>query len=193
MNNISATEAVIWFETSEPVISTLSINNKVMKDAAPVTHHEFNVSGLTFRTKYDYTVKVASHSQTYHITTALNAGSRKPFVFAYTSDSRHATGSGERMIFGAIAYIMKKMAALYDNVAMIVLNSDYWYAPTLSRNSYTIGGLHGYLMDNQMDWLRKIMQEFEQNPSIDRIIRYKAHTCFPKWRTQWRRHVVQQK
>ena len=193
VNNISATEAVIWYETSEPVISTLSINNKIMEDAAPVAHHEFKVSGLKPGTKYDYTVKVASLSQTYHITTAPKAGSRKPFVFAYTSDSRHATGSGERMIYGANAYIMKKMAALYDNVAMIVLNSDYWYAPTLSRNSYTIGGLHGYLMDNQMDWLRKIMQEFEQNPSIDRIIRYKAHTCFPKWRTQWRRHVVQQK
>ena len=303
VNNISATEAVIWYETSEPVISALSINNKVMKDAAPVTHHEFNVSGLTPGTKYDYTVKVASLSQTYHITTAPKAGSRKPFIFAYTSDSRHATGSGERMIYGANAYIMKKMAALsyqqgtafvqftgdmingylsnkeeqlvqytnwkksiepfwhympfyvgqgnhealgyvfkdkdgaqkafidkfpydtqsaesafrdafvnpengplsednnqydpnpdkvdfpsyienvfhytYDNVAMIVLNSDYWYAPTLNRNSSTSGGLHGYLMDNQMDWLRKIIKGFEEDPSIDHIFVTQHTPVFP--------------
>jgi len=303
VNNISATEAVIWFETSEPVISTLAINNKIIEDAAPVTHHEFKVSGLTPGTKYDYTVKVASLSQTYHITTAPKAGSRKPFVFAYTSDSRHASGSGERMIYGANAYIMKKMTALsyqqgaafvqftgdmingylsnkeeqlvqytnwkksiepfwhympfyigqgnhealgfifkdkdgvqkafidkfpydtqsaesafrdafvnpengplsednnqydpnpneadfpsykenvfhytYDNVAMIVLNSDYWYAPTLSRNSSTSGGLHGYLMDNQMDWLRKIIQEFEQNPAIDHIFVTQHTPVFP--------------
>jgi chitodextrinase len=303
VNNISATEAVIWFETSEPVISTLAINNKILKDAAPVTHHEFNVSGVTPGTKYDYTVKVASLSQTYHITTAPKAGSRKPFVFAYTSDSRHATGSGERMIYGANAYIMKKMAALsyqqgaafvqftgdmingylsnkeeqlvqytnwkksiepfwhympfyigqgnhealgyifkdeagaqkafidkfpydtqsaesafrdafvnpengplsednnqydpnpneadfpsykenvfhytYDNVAMIVLNSDYWYAPTLSRNSSTSGGLHGYLMDNQMDWLRKTIKGFEQDPNIDHIFVTQHTPVFP--------------
>lgn len=303
VNNISATEAVIWFETSEPVVSTLSINNKVIKDAVPETHHEFKVSGLTPGTKYDYTVKVASLSQTYHITTAPKAGSRKPFIFAYTSDSRHATGSGERMIYGANAYIMKKMAALsyqqdaafvqftgdmingylsnkeeqlvqytnwkksiepfwhympfyigqgnhealgyifkdkdgvqkafidkfpydtqsaesafrdafvnpengplsednnqydpnpnevdfpsykenvfhytYDNVAMIVLNSDYWYAPTLSRNTSTSGGLHGYLMDNQMDWLRKIIQEFEQDPNIDHIFVTQHTPVFP--------------
>ena len=303
VNNISATEAVIWFETSEPVISTLAINNKIIEDAAPVTHHEFKVSGLTPGTKYDYTVKVASLSQTYHITTAPKAGSRKPFVFAYTSDSRHASGSGERMIYGANAYIMKKMTALsyqqgaafvqftgdmingylsnkeeqlvqytnwkksiepfwhympfyigqgnhealgfifkdkdgvqkafidkfpydtqsaesafreafvnpengplsednnqydpnpneadfpsykenvfhytYDNVAMIVLNSDYWYAPTLSRNSSTSGGLHGYLMDNQMDWLRKIIQAFEQNPAIDHIFVTQHTPVFP--------------
>ncbi|HAQ18899.1 MAG TPA: hypothetical protein DCR40_06640 [Prolixibacteraceae bacterium] len=303
VNNISATEAVIWFETSEPVISTLSINNKVMEDAAPETHHEFKVSGLTPGTKYDYTVKVASLSQTYHITTAPKAGSRKPFIFAYTSDSRHATGSGERMIYGANAYIMKKMAALsyqqgaafvqftgdmingylsnkeeqlvqytnwkksiepfwhympfyigqgnhealgyifkdkdgvqkafidkfpydtqsaesafrdafvnpengplsednnqydpnpnevdfpsykenvfhytYDNVAMIVLNSDYWYAPSLNRNSSTSGGLHGYLMDNQLEWLHKIIKGFEQDASIDHIFVTQHTPVFP--------------
>lgn len=303
VNNITDTEAVIWYETSEPTISSLFINNKVMTDASPVNHHEFKISNLKPGTRYNYTVKVASLSQTYHITTTTKAGSRKPFVFAYTSDSRHATGSGERMIYGANAYIMKKMAALsyhhgaafvqftgdmingylankeeqmlqytnwkkaiepfwhympfnigmgnhealgyvfkdkdgaqkafidkfpydtqsaesafkeafvnpengpsgednneydptsnqrdfpsykenvfhytYDNVAMVVLNSNYWYAPTLSRESATSGGLHGYLMDNQMAWLRNIIKELEQNPAIDHIFLTQHTPVFP--------------
>jgi hypothetical protein len=67
----------------------------------------------------------------------------------------------------------------YDNVAMIVLNSDYWYAPTLSRNSSTSGGLHGYLMDNQMDWLRKIIKGFEQDATIDHIFVTQHTPVFP--------------
>ena len=303
VNNVSDTEAVIWYETSEPIISSLSINDKVMKDESPMTHHEFKINSLKPGTKYNYTVKVASLSQTYHITTAPKAGSRKPFVFAYTSDSRHATGSGERMIYGANAYIMKKMAALsyqqgaafvqftgdmingylsnkeeqllqytnwkksiepfwhyipfyaaqgnhealgyifkdskgvqkafidkfpydthsaeramqeafvnpengpssedgnqydpnpnqvdfpsykenvfyyvYDNVAMVVLNSDYWYAPSLSKEMSTSGGLHGYLMDNQLVWLRKTIQELESNPAIDHIFLTQHTPLFP--------------
>lgn len=303
VNHITDTETVIWYETSQPVISTLSINDKVMQDTSSATHHEFKIGGLKPGTRYDYTVKVASLSQTYHITTVPKSGSRKPFVFAYTSDSRHATGSGERMIYGANAYIMKKMGALayqqgaafvqftgdmingylsnkeeqlvqytnwkksiepfwhympfyvgqgnhealgyifkdrdgaqkgfidkfpydtqsaesafqdafvnpengplsedhnqydpnpnqvdfpsykenvfhytYDNVAMIVLNSDYWYAPTLSRENGTSGGLHGYLMDNQMAWLRKIITELEQNKSIDHIFVTQHTPIFP--------------
>jgi predicted MPP superfamily phosphohydrolase len=42
----------------------------------------------------------------------------------------------------------------YDNVAMIVLNSNYWYAPSLSDGMQGAGGnLHGYVMDNQLKWL----------------------------------------
>ena len=303
VNNLSDTKAVIWFETTEPTISTLTINGKTFKDATPGTHHEFSISGLKPGTKYPYTVKVASLSQSYHITTAPAAGSRKPFMFAYTSDSRQATGSGERMIYGANAYIMKKMAALsyqqgarfvqftgdmisgylsnkedqmvqysnwkksieafwhympfnvgmgnhealgyvfrdtnrvqkafvdkfpfetqsaesafreafvnpgngpisednnpydpdpvhadfpsytenvfyytYDNVAMIVLNSDYWFAPSVSRDSTTGGGLHGYLMDNQVAWLRKTIKELEQNKAIDHIFLTQHTPVFP--------------
>jgi hypothetical protein len=302
VNNISDTKATIWYETSEPVISLLTINGKVMEDSVPVSHHEFRISGLKPGTRYDYTVKVASLSQTYHLTTAPKSGSRKPFLFAYTSDSRHATGSGERMIYGANAYIMKKMAALsyqqgakfvqftgdmingylsnkeeqlvqytnwkksiepfwhympfnvgqgnhealgyifkdtsrvqrgfidkfpyashsaesafatafvnpengplsedgnkydptgevdfpsytenvfyyiYDNVAMIVLNSDYWYAPSLSRDHSTGGGLHGYIMDNQLNWLRNVIKELEQNTAIDHIFLTQHTPVFP--------------
>ena len=293
VNNITDTSAIIWFETSNPIKASVSINNKNIEDIEPVIHHEFKINDLNPSNRYVYTVKVGSVSQTYHLTTATKTGSRMPFVFAYTSDSRHARGSGERMIYGANAYIMKKMAALsyqkdvafvqftgdmingyltnkedqllqyynwkksietfwhyipfyvgmgnhealgyvfrdvenksmafvdgfpytdqsaesvfasafvnpkngpvsedgnqydpnlsqvdfpsykenvfyyiYDNVAMVVLNSDYWYAPTLSRETSTSGGLHGYIMDNQMIWLGNTIKKLENNASIDHI------------------------
>ena len=37
----------------------------------------------------------------------------------------------------------------YGNMAMIVLNSNYWYSPALSKDTSTSGNLHGYIMDNQ--------------------------------------------
>jgi hypothetical protein len=62
---------------------------------------------------------------------------------------------------------------------MIVLNSDYWYAPSLGHENSTSGGLHGYLMDNQIMWLRKIIRELEQNPSIDHIFVTQHTPVFP--------------
>lgn len=57
----------------------------------------------------------------------------------------------------------------YDNVAMVVLNSDYWYAPTVWRYPETGGNLHGYLMDNQLKWLRGTLATLEQDQNIDHV------------------------
>jgi hypothetical protein len=57
----------------------------------------------------------------------------------------------------------------YDNVAMIVLNSDYWYAPSLREDTTSDGNLHGYLMDNQMKWLSKTLQMLEKDGNIDHV------------------------
>jgi hypothetical protein len=303
ISNVTDTSAVIWYGTSMPVVSSLSVNQEILEDQNPVMHHEFVITGLSPSKKYDYTIKVASHTQTYHFTTAPKQGSRKPFIFAYTSDSRHATGSGERMIYGTNAYIMKKMAALsyqqgaafiqftgdmingylntreeqllqyynwkkslepfwhympvytglgnhealgyifkdekglqkvfidkfpyetqsaesvfgeafvnpdngpagedgspydpdpgqvdfpsykenvyyytYGNVAIIVLNSDYWFAPTISRESTSGGGLHGYLMDNQIAWLHSTVKNLENNRLIDHIFVTQHTPVFP--------------
>ena len=304
VSNITDKEAVIWFNTTQPCISHIEVkgNTTYTKDN-PVTHHEVKITGLMPGKKYEYTVKTGNHTQTYHFTTVPKSGSRKPFVFAYASDSRSATGGGERNIYGANVYIMKKLAALawqqkaafvqftgdmingylpnkeemqvqysnwkkgiesfwhympfyvgqgnhealgyifrdsagaqkafidkfpyeihsaekamqdafvnpengpdsedgnkydtnlsqadfpsykenvfyytYDNVAMIVLNSDYWYAPTVSRDTTTGGGLHGYLMDNQLDWLKKTIAQLEKNPAIDHIFLTQHTPVFP--------------
>jgi len=57
----------------------------------------------------------------------------------------------------------------YDNVAMICLNSNYWYAPTKSMIPVTGGNPHGYLMDNQLDWLAGTVASLEEDDDIDHV------------------------
>ncbi len=57
----------------------------------------------------------------------------------------------------------------YDNVAMIVLNSDYWFAPSIATVPITSGGVHGYIMDKQMEWLDETVTAFEIDENIDHI------------------------
>ncbi len=59
---------------------------------------------------------------------------------------------------------------VYDNVAMIVLNADYWYSYTLGDCPATSGNPHGYIMDNQLAWLRKRLEALEGDSAIDHIL-----------------------
>ncbi|WP_340063612.1 hypothetical protein [Ascidiimonas aurantiaca] len=302
VNMLTHTGVTIWFNTTLPVPVELRINGETIE--SPVgTHHEITVSGLAPDTKYEYSVSYGGFTQQYYVKTAPKPGSRIPFVFAYTSDSRHASGGGERKIYGANAYIMKKIAAVayahdaafmqfsgdlingyletnaetqlqytnwkkavepfwhyipfqvgmgnhealgyifrdstgrskafvdkfpfstesaemafaeafvnpvstltsedgsmydpsshtidfpsyaenvyqyrYDNVAVVVLNSDYWYAPSLSRNTATSGGLHGYIMDNQLKWLEKTITSLEKDRTIDHVFVTQHTPVFP--------------
>lgn len=303
VNKIMPDEATVWCNTTLPVGASLEVNGKVYESDGKVTYHEWRVTGLNPNTKYDYTVRYGKLSQQYHFKTAPEKGSRSPFVFGYSSDSRHATGGGERRIYGANAYIMKKIAALayhenaafvqftgdmingylsnreeqevqytnwkksiepfwhympfnagmgnhealnyifreeenrsvasidrfpydthsaeavfagafvnpvngpsgedgnrydpnpdgtdfpsydenvfyytYGNVAMIVLNSDYWFAPSLRRETGTSGGLHGYLMDNQLAWLEETVSMLENDRDIDHIFVTHHTPAFP--------------
>lgn len=65
----------------------------------------------------------------------------------------------------------------YDNVAVIVLNSDYWYAPSLKYHTHPSGNLHGYIMDNQLEWFRETLVELEENKSVDHVF-VTQHTPF---------------
>nr|WP_299342667.1 hypothetical protein [Allomuricauda sp.] len=302
INMLTDTSATIWFNTTLPVAVGLQINGKTIESPSG-THHEIAVDGLTPDTKYEYSVTYDGFTQQYHLKTAPKPGSKTPFVFAYTSDSRHASGGGERKIYGANAYIMKKIAAVayangaafmqfsgdlingylgtnaetqvqytnwkkavepfwhympfqvgmgnhealghifkdstgrtrgfvdkfpfptesaemafaeafvnpvstlksedgskydpssqttdfpsyaenvfhyrYDNVAVVVLNSDYWYAPSLRSNTATSGGLHGYIMDNQLEWLEKTITSLEDDVTIDHIFVTQHTPAFP--------------
>lgn len=285
--------AVIWCNTTAPVKVALIVDGQTYESDASQTHHVFRLSGLRPDTEYDYTVRYGPFSQQYSFRTAPAKGSQTPFVFGYTSDSRHAYGGGERSIYGANAYIMKKIAALayrenasfvqftgdmvngylshkeeihlqytnwkraiepfwhympfctgmgnheilgpqfkvpglkyevqvdgfpyathsaeaafaeafvnplngpgpeggdfpsydenvyyytYGNVAVIVLNSDYWYATMLKDNPQTSGGLHGYLMDKQLEWLRQVIAILEADPGIDHIFTTQHTPVFP--------------
>ncbi|MBT4728676.1 MAG: hypothetical protein HOB88_09595, partial [Bacteroidetes bacterium] len=68
---------------------------------------------------------------------------------------------------------------VYDNIAMIVLNSDYWYAPSLYYNILTSGNLHGYIMDNQLNWLKQTLKKFESDKNIDHIFITQHTPAFP--------------
>ena len=304
INKLTDTSVTIWFETSKSLRASVTLSNgKTLESVKKRTHHEFNITGLDPDTKYDYTVRYGEMTQSYHFKTAHAKGERKPFVFAYTSDSRKAHGGGERNLYGTNAYILKKMAALayregaefvqftgdmvngylnskdeimvqylnwkrtvesfwhyipfnvgignhevvghifydkegkyqafidgfpfdsfsaeaafkdafvnpengpvsednnkydpklkrtdfpsykestyyytYDNVAIVVLNSDYWYAPTLNKDNGTSGGLHGYIMDNQLEWLKNTIAELEKDQNIDHIFVTQHTPAFP--------------
>lgn len=67
----------------------------------------------------------------------------------------------------------------YDNVCMIVLNTDYWFSPSQGKDSQFSGNLHGYIMDQQMRWLEQVLNKMEQDPNID-LVFATAHTpLFP--------------
>ncbi|MEO0585553.1 MAG: hypothetical protein AAF135_25305, partial [Bacteroidota bacterium] len=66
---------------------------------------------------------------------------------------------------------------IYDNVAVVVMNSDYWYAPSTGRIPVTSGGMHGYIMDQQFAWLEKTILALESNEAIDHIF-ITQHTPF---------------
>lgn len=54
----------------------------------------------------------------------------------------------------------------YGNIAMIVLNTEYWE----SKDPKVTGGCpEGYIMDQQVKWLKETMQHMENDPNIDHI------------------------
>lgn len=300
----TSTGITIWCSTTSQVKASVIVNGEKYEDSEPSLYHEWEITNLSPNSEYNYQVNYGDLSQEYKFKTAPEEGSREAFVFAYTSDSRHANGGGERKIYGANAYIMKKMAALaysndaaffqfsgdmidgylsssqeqevqysnwkksvesfwhympfyiamgnheslihlfkyensnrnaaaidrfpfetnsseslfrdvfanptsslisednnkydpnpsqqdfpsyqesvysykYGNVAMIVLNSDYWYAPSLSDRTETSGGLHGYIMDNQLEWLKNTVEALEKDENIDHVFVTQHTPAFP--------------
>lgn len=65
----------------------------------------------------------------------------------------------------------------YDNVAMVVMNSNYWYAPSTKFLQHVSGNLHGYIMDNQLSWFEKTIKKLEKDKNIDHIF-ITQHTPF---------------
>ena len=63
----------------------------------------------------------------------------------------------------------------YDNVAVVALNSDYFYSPR--GLEHTSGNLHAFIMDNQLKWLEKTLKQLEKNKNIDHVF-LTIHTPF---------------
>ena len=66
---------------------------------------------------------------------------------------------------------------MYDNVAMVVLNSNYWYAPSTSHVNETSGNIHAYIMDNQLNWMEETLEILENDENIDHVF-VTVHTPF---------------
>ena len=67
----------------------------------------------------------------------------------------------------------------YDNLAVIVMNSNYWYAPSTKEIPHISGGLHGYIMDQQLAWLEATVNKFEADDNIDHIFVTQHTPVFP--------------
>ncbi len=67
----------------------------------------------------------------------------------------------------------------YGNMAMIVMNSNYWYAPSSGKIPEHSGNLHGYIMDNQLKWLKQTIDKFEKDDDIDHIFVTLHTPAFP--------------
>ncbi len=302
VNLLKPDGATISFETSAPVKAALKINGQWIYEPTAALRHEIPISNLKPDTEYPYTVKVGPIEESYALHTAHKSGARKPFVFAYASDSRKARGGGERNIWGTNVYILKKAAALacqkqvafmqftgdlidgyktntleadvqysnwkhaiepfahyfpfmvamgnhevimytftdarknwysidrfpyntqsaeaifaqnfvnplngplsedgskydpdpnnidfpsykenvfyytYDNVAVVVMNSNYWYAPSVLRHPQIGGNPHAYIMDNQLKWVKTVLQKLQKDPNIDHIFLTEHTPFFP--------------
>lgn len=66
---------------------------------------------------------------------------------------------------------------IYDNVAVVVLNSNYWYTPNHEQVKLTSGNIHGYIMDNQMAWMKTTLEQLDSDESIDHVF-VTVHTPF---------------
>ena len=287
----------ISFTTLSNTIANVILNTptRIFPSTTSNTQHEISLTGLTPETAYSYTVETSdseyTYSESYSFQTAPVPGSRKPFTFAYASDSRLASGGGERNLEGTNAYIMKKIAALvrykkatflqftgdmidgelssvaqtkveyrnwkrsiepfahympilttignheaivhhfkieknivsidsfpyptnsteavfagefvhptngpesedgaeydpnpsqqdfptykenvfyyiYDNIAMVVLNTNYWYTIKLNNQPEIGGNLHGYLMEQQLKWLEATLASLDADANLDFI------------------------
>lgn len=58
---------------------------------------------------------------------------------------------------------------IYDNIAMVALNSDYWYTPSKELIPHIGGNLHGYIMDRQLQWLENTILMLEKDETVDHI------------------------
>ncbi len=57
----------------------------------------------------------------------------------------------------------------YDNIAMVVLNSNYLYTVDKKWIPIIGGNLHGYIMDNQLKWFEQTISNLEKDKDIDHI------------------------
>ncbi len=305
VTNVTENSATVWFRTNKKTDVQIALSNGKIKKSENTKFHVFIFENLEPAKKYNYKITYGKFNETGSFRTANKKGDRTPFVFSYASDSRNSSGGGERDIYGANVYILKKILAVasaedsrfmqftgdlidgntssldnmklqyynwkyaaapfgkyfplyvtmgnhedyvyifknpenkkekyvfdkfpfennsseflfanefvmpvsdlksedgakydpnpdkidfpsydetvyyyvYGNVAMVVLNSDYWYSPSVKKGLTQVGGgLHGYIMDKQLEWLKRTLEKLDADPDIDHIFVTQHTPAFP--------------
>jgi len=57
----------------------------------------------------------------------------------------------------------------FGNVAIVSLNSNYWYSPSVDTDPPNDGNPHAYVMDNQLAWLKAALEHYEADDGIDHV------------------------
>ena len=160
IHNVTDSSVTISCKTTLPARAELVVNDKTYKSGEDKTEHVWTVDGLNPSEEYEYVINYGIQSQSYHFKTAPSPGSREAFVFAYSSDSRHATGGGERKILGANTYIMKKVAALaYKEKARFI--------------QFTGDMINGYLNDKK----EMNLQYYNWKKAVEPFWHYMPYLC----------------
>ncbi len=128
VSRLKHNQAVIWYETSEPVFTTIKTDHAEDTFFSRTRHlrHEVVLTNLVPETEYGYTVSCDSAHLRFHFRTPPPPGARTPFTFAYASDSRSGYGGGERDIYGTNAQIMARIGALSakENAVFVQFTGD---------------------------------------------------------------------
>ena len=67
----------------------------------------------------------------------------------------------------------------HDNAAFVVLNSNYWYSPSMGTFPEASGNPHAYLMDNQIAWLTVTLGRLDRDAAIDHVFLTVHTPIFP--------------
>lgn len=143
LNQLKDRSVIITFETYSPRAAKVNVEGVGDFTSPSATMHEVVIDGLQSDTLYKYTVSAGgTQTRKASFKTAPSAGSRKPFTFAYTCDSRSGSTMGERELSGVNVYTMKKFASLAaaKNVKFVQFTGDmtdgYKLAPAQQEVEY---------------------------------------------------------
>ncbi|MBS3775844.1 MAG: metallophosphoesterase family protein [Bacteroidales bacterium] len=66
----------------------------------------------------------------------------------------------------------------YGALKIIAFNNNYWYTDEQSISDYG-GSPEGYIMPDQMNWIKRQIQSGEEDPSVKAILLYAQEPVFP--------------
>jgi len=110
--NVTPRQAVVWFQLDRPAPCAVIVADRTIPCREGEARQEITIDKLQPATEYAYRVQYGASEEAYGFSTAPLPGSRKPFVFAYASDSRGGQGGGERNFSGPNAYIIRRLMAV---------------------------------------------------------------------------------